>query len=271
MRCVPDVSITAVQYYAYFVSSGDGGFAGTSASCPVFAAYIALINQARANNGLGSLGVLGPNIYPLIGTSAFNDITVNETYVGPGPDGKTQITVVGNGAYQAGVGYDMCTGIGTPNFNNLLSALTTGGTPVGVSTNDPATVSLASGNPVELSVTGTTNVTFYQWQVNTGSGWNNLSDGLDSNLGGATAAGSATANLTISGTLTANSGDQFQCVVSSGPGGTTATSNGTTITVLAPVSTFEGVSVTTGLPGSTIAVGQTFTVSVTNAPGVNYQ
>jgi hypothetical protein len=69
---------------------------------------VAILNQARAIAGKGSIGLLGPVVYPLHGTSAFNDITSGN-----------------NGAYSAGSGYDLCTGLGSPNITNLASALGT--------------------------------------------------------------------------------------------------------------------------------------------------
>jgi len=68
-----------------------------------------MINQARVNTGKPSLGLLNPDIYPLIGTSAFRDITMGSN----GP----------NGIYNAGPGYDLCTGIGVPNVTGLIPAL----------------------------------------------------------------------------------------------------------------------------------------------------
>jgi kumamolisin len=123
-RCVPDVAAisdglcTNVNLGAsYLPFSGtlgvlifDTGTAtpasGTSLSCPVWAAVAALINQARATSGLGPIGLLNPHLYPLVGSSAFHDITSGN-----------------NGAYSAGPGYDLCTGLGSPNVANLLAAL----------------------------------------------------------------------------------------------------------------------------------------------------
>ncbi len=107
-RLVPDVSLVASDAtYAYFYFQGQsGGVAGTSWSSPTWAGYAALINQARANNSLSSLGLLNPKIYPLIGTNNFRDVTAGS-----------------NGAYSAGTGYDRVTGIGTPNVAVLMSTL----------------------------------------------------------------------------------------------------------------------------------------------------
>ncbi len=84
---------------------------GTSFSSPIWAGICACINQQRAINGQPPLGLLGPKIYPLLGSSSFNDITSN---------GSADL---GNGVYFAGAGYDMLTGLGSPNVANLVTAL----------------------------------------------------------------------------------------------------------------------------------------------------
>ncbi len=116
MRCVPDVSIlwegmtNTGQFEPALViqNGGDLALGGTSLSCQIWAGIVALLNQARANAGMSPIGVLGPAIYPLHGTSAFNDITSGN-----------------NGAYSAQAGYDLCTGLGSPNIANLAAALAT--------------------------------------------------------------------------------------------------------------------------------------------------
>jgi kumamolisin len=124
MRCVPDISAmamanlsnvnlgagylySAAEMGAYcYVNGGDSPYGGTSLSCPIMGAVAALINQARANAGLSPVGLLNPYLYPLAGTGAFNDVSSGS-----------------NGAYTAGPGYNLCTGLGSPNVANLISAL----------------------------------------------------------------------------------------------------------------------------------------------------
>jgi len=48
---------------------------GTSASCPAFAAIIALLNDVRLSNNLSPLGFLNPLLYSK-GIGGLNDITV---------------------------------------------------------------------------------------------------------------------------------------------------------------------------------------------------
>ena len=87
---------------------------GTSWGAPTWAGFATLINQARAANGSPTLGLLGPKIYPLIGSACFSDITVGNN----APNNSTT-------NYTAGIGYDMCTGIGRPIFPALLNELAT--------------------------------------------------------------------------------------------------------------------------------------------------
>ena len=108
MRLVPDVSCTAdPSDGANLVLNGKSiVIGGTSWAAPVWAGFCALINEARGNAGKPFLPFLNPLIYQLRGTPAFRDITTGT-----------------NGAYSAGTGYDMVTGIGVPNVAALISAL----------------------------------------------------------------------------------------------------------------------------------------------------
>jgi kumamolisin len=59
------------------------------------------------NQKLGKpVGFLNPRIYPLLGSAAFRDITKGN-----------------NGTYTAGLGWDACTGLGSPVGTSLLSQL----------------------------------------------------------------------------------------------------------------------------------------------------
>jgi len=98
-RLVPDVAaIGDITRGGYLIFGGVRYVAGgTSLSAPIWAGFCALINQARADAGLKSIGLLNSKIYQLVGDASFRDITSG-----------------GNGAYSAGNGYDLCTGVGAP-------------------------------------------------------------------------------------------------------------------------------------------------------------
>lgn len=102
-RGVPDVAGNADPMTGYQIVIGGQTqvIGGTSAVAPLWAALIARLNQK-----LGApVGDMHAAIYQ-IGESAFRDITQGN-----------------NGAYQAGPGWDACTGLGSPNGEALLSAL----------------------------------------------------------------------------------------------------------------------------------------------------
>ncbi|KDR82525.1 hypothetical protein GALMADRAFT_828163 [Galerina marginata CBS 339.88] len=106
-RGFPDVAANGANY----VIGIDGQFGlvfGTSASAPVFASMITLINDARLAVGKGPLGFINPLLYDPIFAPAFNDITVGGNR-GCGTPGFTSVA-----------GWDPVTGVGTPNFERLL-------------------------------------------------------------------------------------------------------------------------------------------------------
>jgi len=115
MRNVPDVALTA-DNVDVIASNGTefAGIGGTSVASPLWAAFIALVNEQAGTNG--PVGFINPAIY-VIGTeqdylSDFQDITTgnNEWIASP-----TQFTAV--------PGYDLCTGWGPPTGSNLINAL----------------------------------------------------------------------------------------------------------------------------------------------------
>jgi kumamolisin len=107
-RLVPDVSLAAdPNEGAVLVLNGQPQqIGGTSWSAPVWAAFCALINEARHKTGKPALAFLNPLIYPLLGTNCFRDIVSGS-----------------NGAYHAGPGHDLVTGLGVPNMKQLVSKL----------------------------------------------------------------------------------------------------------------------------------------------------
>jgi len=125
-RNFPDVALTADNVYVI----ADGGIAyrgvgGTSCAAPLWAGFTALINQQATNNGLAAVGFINPAIYAIANganyNACFHDITTgNNTWSGSPT------------LFYAVSGYDLCTGLGTPNGTNLINALAgigTGGTP----------------------------------------------------------------------------------------------------------------------------------------------
>lgn len=118
-RNIPDVALTADNVFVDFGGGSEGLFGGTSCASPLWAGYMALVNQQAAANGNVSLGFLNPTIYPLLQnanyTTLFHDTTTGNNTWSQSPN-----------LFFAVPGYDLCTGLGTPNGTNLINALAGG-------------------------------------------------------------------------------------------------------------------------------------------------
>ena len=124
MRMVPDVSANANPNtgYAVVFNGASGVVGGTSCVSPILAAMTAIINNARATNGVAPLGFANPSLYQLgqssLASQVFRDIA----------DASTNLF------YPATPGYDLTTGLGSLNgvmfsalINPVLPPLPPGG------------------------------------------------------------------------------------------------------------------------------------------------
>ena len=106
-RGVPDIAGDAdpVTGYQVRVDGQNTVIGGTSAVAPLWAGLVALFNQSLGN----SVGYLNPWFYTNVisAPGAFHDITSGN-----------------NGAYQARVGWDACTGLGSADGAKIQGALT---------------------------------------------------------------------------------------------------------------------------------------------------
>lgn len=261
MRCFPDVAAVSValappggiplgngttangEFMSLIVvNGGNGGIGGTSLATPIWAAFGAIINQARFAAGNRPIGLLGPNIYPLAGTSAFNDITIGS-----------------NGAYSARPGYDLCTGLGSPNLTALLAALTNATPPstffspsapnIGSTVQAPVST-VMGGTSISMSVTASGNFgpLAYQWSLD------------NTPIVGATSATYSIASVR------GNDRGAYSVQVSNDFGSTTVSMG--TVTVLAPTATITSASPSGVAPGS----AATMSVSAQSSGGtLSYQ
>jgi tripeptidyl-peptidase-1 len=112
-RGYPDVAILG---YNYVLAIG-GQFtleSGTSASAPVFAGMITLINDARLSAGKSPLGFLNQALYSL-DSSVWNDIVSGDNTCTAGECCSQ--------GFHASQGWDPVTGLGSPHFLKLKEAL----------------------------------------------------------------------------------------------------------------------------------------------------
>jgi subtilase family serine protease len=123
-RGIPDISMSAavdggVLTYLGFLGGGSGYYiiGGTSEATPEFAAVVAIADQAAGHD----LGFLNPALYTLGGKSSNGivDVTKGDNTVSFTQNG-TQYTVKG---FKATKGYDLASGLGTPDAAKLVMAL----------------------------------------------------------------------------------------------------------------------------------------------------
>jgi subtilase family serine protease len=117
-RGVPDIAGDADPSTGLTVYSSDSGWflaGGTSASAPLWAAFMAIANQMAGH----PLGFINPTFYKLAASSTyaqdFHDITIGDNSVNHGG-----VQVQG---YSAVTGWDPVTGLGTPVLDKLLPDL----------------------------------------------------------------------------------------------------------------------------------------------------
>ncbi len=134
-RGMPDVAADAGGDLLYQVPQADmtglHGSGGTSASAPLWAALVSQFNAIFHDQGLPSLGYMNDLLYiaAAIAPGSFNDVTLGNNVSSFALGGRysdvetgTAITPTGYG-YAAGPGYDLTTGLGSPNGLLLARAL----------------------------------------------------------------------------------------------------------------------------------------------------
>ena len=114
LRNGPDVSANA--NFTFYVCADQTGctaneYGGTSFAAPMWAGYMALVNQHAACTSDSPLSFINPAIYEL-GVALTYDTDFHD------------ITKGASGGYSAVTGYDLVSGWGSPNGTGLITALT---------------------------------------------------------------------------------------------------------------------------------------------------
>ena len=151
LRNGPDVSANA--NFTFYTCADQttclaNEYGGTSFAAPMWAGYIALVNQQLANNGESTVGFINPTIY------AENESggALTSAYSTDFHD----ITSGTSGSYSATTGYDLVTGWGSPNGTGLINALApTSTTPTFTLSASPNSVSVVQGGNGSSTVTTT--------------------------------------------------------------------------------------------------------------------
>jgi hypothetical protein len=134
------VALTADNIFVYYSDGSPDELGGTSCAAPLWAGFMALVNQQAAFLGRAPAGFINPAIYAIgkgqkagYGYDAcFHDTTSGNNFWSSSPSD-----------YPAVAGYDLCTGWGTPNGTGLINAL--------------------AGSPGSLAISPTAGITFTGW------------------------------------------------------------------------------------------------------------
>jgi subtilase family serine protease len=145
LRNGPDVSANA--NFTFYVCADQSGctanvYGGTSFAAPMWAGYLALVNQQSVANGNKTVGFINPSLYAIGAGSSygsdFHDI------------------VSGSNGYSATTGYDLATGWGSPNGAGLINALAGSSSSPGFSLSaSPSSATVARGGSGSSTITST--------------------------------------------------------------------------------------------------------------------
>jgi kumamolisin len=217
----PDVSANA--NFTFYVCADQttctaNEYGGTSFATPMWAGYLALINQQSVANGNQTLGFINPSLYTLGEGSSydsdFHDITS------------------GSNGYSATTGYDLATGWGSPNGTGLIDALApTSTSPAFTISASPASVSVVKGNSGTSTITTTVSGGFDSAVALSASG-QPTGVTVSFNPTSVSAPGSGTSTMTVAVASTTAAGAYTVTVTGTG-GGITHTAT-VSLTVTAP-------------------------------------
>ncbi|MGA2648100.1 MAG: protease pro-enzyme activation domain-containing protein [Candidatus Sulfotelmatobacter sp.] len=141
----PDVSANA--NFTFYVCADQttctaNEYGGTSFAAPMWAGYLALVNQQAVTNSGKTVGFINPSLYS-IGLSSNYDADFHDV-------------TSGSNGYSATTGYDLATGWGSPNGSGLITALAGNSSSPGFSLSaSPTTVSVAQGSSGSSTITST--------------------------------------------------------------------------------------------------------------------
>jgi subtilase family serine protease len=139
----PDVSANA--NFTFYVCADQttctaNEYGGTSFAAPMWAGYLALVNEQALQNGNPTVGFINPSLYSIGAGSSydadFHDITS------------------GSNGFSATTGYDLATGWGSPNGSGLITALAgTTSTPSFTISASPSSLSVVQGSNGTSTIT----------------------------------------------------------------------------------------------------------------------
>jgi subtilase family serine protease len=246
----PDVSANA--NFTFYVCADQTActanlYGGTSFAAPMWAGYLALVNQQAVANGNKAVGFINPSLYT-IGAGSSYDSDFHD------------ITSGGNG-FSATTGYDLATGWGSPNGSGLINALAgTSSTPSFTISASPASVSVVQGSNGTSTITTAVSGGFDAAVALSASG-QPTGVTVSFNPSSIAAPGAGTSTMTITVATTTATGTYPITVTGTG-GGVTQT---TTVSLTVTASGTSDFTMSASPTGITVARNRTGTSTITTA------
>lgn len=251
LRNGPDVSGNA--NFTYYVCADQttctaNNYGGTSFAAPMWAGYLALANQQAAANG-DTIGFINPIIYPAAEGSSYS------TYF-------HDITSGSCGTFSAATGFDLCTGLGSPNTTGLINLLAGSSTPSFTLSASPSSVTVTQGGSGTSTIT-VTDLGGFSGSVNLAA--SGLPSGVTATFG--TNPTTSTSTLTLTASSTATTGTATVTITGTS-GSLTAT---TTVSLTVNSAASPNFSVSASPTSVTVTQGSsgTSTITVTSTGGFN--
>jgi subtilase family serine protease len=193
IRDIPDVAAEG-NFDNYLCDDGScmGDWGGTSFAAPRWAGFLALVNQQVVANGGTTLGFVNPAIYA-IGKGSNYDSDFHDITSGNNNNGKGK-------SYNAVTGYDMVTGWGSMNGQNLINALAGASTPSFTLSDSPSSLTISQGGSSGNSTITVTDVGGFTGSVTLAA--SGLPSGVTAAFNPNPTTGTSTLSLTASATAT---------------------------------------------------------------------
>ena len=197
-RNFPDVALTADQVYA-IANDGIGySIGGTSCAAPLWAGFMALVNEQNAAVGNAPAGFFNPALYALGQgadyTNCFHDITTGNN-----------TNLISPNLYFAVPGYDLCTGWGTPAGSNLIHALAVPADVLEITPNNSFSISTTPGGPFgrapRIFLLTNAGATALNWTLGNPAAWLSASPGAGTLPAGGFAIVTVSLNPVMAATL----------------------------------------------------------------------
>ena len=246
LRNGPDVAANA--NFTFYVCANQttcsaNSYGGTSFAAPMWAGYMALVNQQAASSGKATLGFINPAIYWFgVGSSYATDFH--------------DINSGTSGSYSAGTGYDLVTGWGSPRGSGLINALVAQPTPPDFTLSSSTPVSVVQGAKGTSTITTTVSGGFNSLVGLSATGQpTGVTVSFSSAWIGAPGAGTSTMTMNVASTTATGS---YTITVTGVGGGITHTS-----TVALTVTPAPAFAISASPTAVTVARGATGTSTIT--------